>query len=165
MNDPTYYRNSDHPSPGEQEQIWHTVKRHLPGRAPTGKPIHWKSFWIGQAAAILLILALIGAHQVWTQAYFDRSASENDFRQVYRTSLEQMADAGRWMEFTGNEPEQDAAQSLIRGLNEVDRIIEEMRNDMLLNGSTQAKRRQLRRLYATKLNFVQKLILIHEEPS
>jgi len=44
----------------------------------------------------------------------------------------------------------------------LDAMIDEIRNDMLLNGSSDIKRRQLKRLYAMKMDHVKELLLLDE---
>ncbi|MDZ7773445.1 MAG: hypothetical protein U5K31_12005 [Balneolaceae bacterium] len=171
-----YYREEDRPTSSEKSSMWTAVAQRLPGggagstsgrEAGQGSPhrgaaFHWRSFWMGQAAAVLLLLALFGAYTLWQELGGD-SAPESRLQQTYRTSLQELASSAQFLSTPASEVQQEALDSQLRGLQEIDRMIEEMRSDMLLNGSTRAKRSQLRRLYATKLDFVQKLILTEDQ--
>lgn len=160
-----YYTERDHPTRAEKDTIWDAIRHRLPEAKDATIPIHWKSFWMGQAAAVLLILATLGLYHLGSGNEDAADRSANDVREVYRSSLMEMARAGQILPTDSSVEKTEATESLIRGLREVDQIIEEIRNDMLLNGSTEAKRHQLRRLYATKLDFVQQIILTEEVPS
>lgn len=172
----SFYREDDAPTPREKSSMWTAVARRLPGASPAGAPsgretgepaprrepsLHWRSFWLGQAAAVLLLLAAFGAYTLWTD--LGGAPPESSLQQTYRSSLQELASSTQFLSSPSGEAQQEVLESQLRGLEEIDRMIEEMRSDMLLNGSTQAKRQQLRRLYATKLDFVQKLILTEDQ--
>jgi hypothetical protein len=50
-------------------------------------------------------------------------------------------------------------ESRLRGIEDLDAMIEEIRNDMLINGSNDIKKKQLRSLYAMKMDMVKELVL------
>lgn len=172
----SYYREDDAPTSREKSSMWTAVARRLPGALPagdssgreSGEPttrrdpsLHWRSFWLGQAAAVLLLLAAFGGYTLWND--LGGAPPESSLQQTYRSSLQELASSTQFLSPPAGEAQQEALESQLRGLEEIDRMIEEMRSDMLLNGSTRAKRQQLRRLYATKLDFVQKLILTEDQ--
>lgn len=163
MNTPKeeYYNMDDHPDEQEISALWSTVRRHLPDRDES-VTIHWRSFWIGQAAAIVLILALVGAWSLWDTLEAD-TKPDNELQVTYTNTLRELASANPVLNAPQTEQKQEALNDQLKGLEEIDRIINEIRNDILINGSTKAKRNQLRRLYATKLEFVQKFLLNEEE--
>lgn len=160
-NDP-FYTGRDKPTRAEKSEMWRTIRDQLPGGQARPVSIHWKSFWIGQAAAVFLILAFIGAWALWNNIGPDSSPT-NGLRNTYTHVLRDVASAELDLEAPKNAQKREALNSQLKGLEEVDRIINEIRNDILINGSSKAKRQQLRRLYATKLEFVQKLLLTEEE--
>lgn len=157
-----YYRKDDHPAEQEKFAIWNAVREQLPGRNEQPVTIHWTSFWIGQAAAILLILALVGAWSLWN-AVETETGRENELQMTYTNTLRDLASANLALNTPQTKQNREALNAQLKGLEEIDRIINEIRNDMLINGSTKAKRNQLKRLYATKLEFVQKLLINEEE--
>lgn len=159
----TYYRADHEPTSGEKASIWSAVAQCLPGATSPdrGLTLHWRSFWLGQAAAVLLLLAVFGGYTLW-QNLGGSSTPDSPLQRTYRSSLQELASSTQFLSPPSGE-QQKALDSQLRGLEEIDRMIEEIRSDMLLNGSTRAKRQQLRRLYATKLEFVKKLILTEEE--
>lgn len=162
----SYYRADDEPTSEEKASMWTAAARGLPGaNSPErGTALHWRSFWLGQAAAVLLLLAVFGGYTLW-QDLGGGSSPDTPLQRTYRSSLKEMASSAQFLSPPSGEQQREVLDSQLRGLEEIDRMIEEMRSDMLLNGSTQAKRQQLRRLYATKLDFVQKLILTEEASS
>jgi len=58
--------------------------------------------------------------------------------------------------------ERPILESKIKNIEDLDAMIDEIRNDMLLNGSSDIKRRQLKRLYAMKMDHVKELLLFDE---
>lgn len=160
----SYYRAADEPTTGEKASMWTAVARRLPGAGSPdrGPVLHWRSFWLGQAAAVLLLLAVFGGYTLW-QDLGGGSSPDSPLQRTYRSSLQEMASSTQFLSLPSGEQQREILDSQLRGLEEIDRMIAEIRSDMLLNGSTRAKRHQLRRLYATKLEFVKKLILTEEE--
>ena len=157
-----YYEDRDQPDQIEKKEMWQSVRRSLPDKNSTSIHIHWKSFWIGQAAAVLLILAVAGGFSLWNRPGDSVPAPENNLQEVYVTSLNELIRAQLVLTYPDSEQNVAVLQSQIDGLEELDRMIRELKDDMQENGNSQAKRIQLRRLYATKLDFVKKLILTEE---
>jgi len=157
-----YYEDRDHPDQPEIEEMWKSVRRSLPGGNSTPIHIHWKSFWIGQAAAILLVLAILGTFTAWEAILANQNSESNDLRERYITSLQEMVRAHPVIQYPESEHEKATLKSRLDGLEELDRMILELQQDIMVNGSTQTKQQQLRRLYATKLDFIKKLILTDE---
>jgi hypothetical protein len=60
------------------------------------------------------------------------------------------------------EVERSVIESKIKRIEDLDAMIEEIRNDMLLNGTSTVKRMQLKRLYAMKMDHVKELLLLDE---
>lgn len=157
-----YYEDRDHPDQREKKEMWQSVRQSLPAGNSTPIHIHWMSFWMGQAAAVLLILAIAGGFSLWNRPGTPVSAPENNLQEVYITSLNELIKAQPVLTYPNSEQKIAVLQSQINGLEELDRMIFELQQDIMDNGSTQTKRQQLRRLYATKLDFIKKLILTDE---
>jgi hypothetical protein len=165
----SYYSNKERPTKAERERIWSGIEHRLPPEKSEESHLirlDWKSFWLGNAAAILLILAGIGGYSVWNSWPMNTEEQSLDVRlkQAYTVSLEELQQVSPTLRDQRNTelPADEALRIRLEGLQEIDAVIEEIRNDMIMHGKTAAKQRQLKRLYATKLDFVQAIILNEE---
>lgn len=157
MENPEFYRPDDLPTPQERAAIWKRVERALPVAASGTTLIHWKSFVFGAVASLLLVLAGIGTFSLLQPSTFTRGVPSLDA--AYADAMNRLLQAAPNPAVLASEPFKMAVESRIRGIEDLDRMIEEMRTDMMLYGVTELKTRQLRSLYAMKMDIVKELVL------
>ena len=162
------YNPSDHPSLHEKKAMWDEISRSLnTNKEPTILKLHWRSFWVGNAAAILLGFALIGIYSVGN--FFLNSAQQKDSdQQVYETlntATDKLRELPPLLIDQATEPNKSSLESTALAIEGIDRLIDEIKEDMLINGETPVKRNNLKRLYATKLNFYKELLLNEDTQS
>ncbi|MGM0587872.1 MAG: hypothetical protein ACQETE_05640 [Bacteroidota bacterium] len=167
----SYYDPKDRPTGSEKQRMWDQIQAKISASSSSSSGtniirLDWKSFWLGNAAAILLILAGIGGYSVWNSWPVNSADQSLDDRlkQAYTVSLEDMQRISPTLR-TQTDPQLPSDEALrirLEGLQEIDAVIEEIRDDMIMHGKTAAKQRQLKRLYATKLDFVQAIIMNEE---
>lgn len=158
-----FYSSSDYPDNREKENMWQDISQTLPSKKETIIPFHWKSFWIGNAAAIILIFAGIGLFET-IQNINQTPASENE--RVYENlnqatrQLEEMAPV---LIQQASASQKNSMESTLSAIREIDRLIAELKNEMLINGITPSKEESLKRLYANKLDFYKELLLTNRD--
>lgn len=152
------YNQHDLPTEAEKAAMWSQIQRES-GLFPalTAVPaIHWRSFVFGSAASLLFMLAAYGAFQLVS------TLSGNDRRSLdsaYSEAMNRLLDAAPQTTQLASENGKQALQARIQGIEDLDNMIEEIRNDMLLSGPTEIKKKQLRSLYAMKMDMVKELVL------
>lgn len=157
----SFYTPSDFPNESEKNAMWGEVESSLP--KPTAKIInvHWRSFWIGNAAAILILFASIGLFSTGKILMQNSTESSSDER-VYETlnsASDQLKGLTPLLIEQATELNKSSIESTAMAIEEIDLLIEEIKEDMLLNGASPTKRSNLKRLYATKLDFYKDLLL------
>jgi hypothetical protein len=159
-----FYQAQDHPSTVERNAIWQGIERELPNSKHTGTSgviIHWRSFLVGNAAAILLLLATYGAFALFAGSQA-RVATPSTPASMYAASIEDLVNLVPDIMQQASVEERQALESKLQGVREIDRIIEELQRDILLNGATENKRRQLKRMYAMKIELLKDVLLTGE---
>lgn len=152
-----FYQQHELPDNIEKERMWQQITTRLPGRSSPGiAVIHWKSFLIGAAAALILTFAGIGAFAVVNGLFGPRTSSLDE---AYSEAMNRLMDTVPPVSQTASDPGGQVLESRIRGIEDLDAMILEMRNDILLNGNSDMKNRQLRSLYAMKMDMVKELVL------
>ena len=158
----SFYSPSDLPDSAEKSAMWSEIKHSLPEREPAKTlNLHWRSFWIGNAAAILIGFALIGVLATG-QSFINQNDSLSSEEQVYETlttATNQLKNLPPLLIDQASESRKSSLESTAMAIEEIDRLIEEIKRDILLNGETPVKRNTLKRLYATKLDFYKELLL------
>lgn len=161
----TFYSSNDYPSKSEKNSLWMNIDSELPRPSSISVSLHWKSFWIGNAAAIVLIFACIGIWQTGKNL-FQKPRSEQE--QVYsglNAATQQLDMVAPVLIQQAGVQSRSSMESTLSAIREIDRLIEELKNEMLINGITPSKKSNLNRLYATKLDFFKELLLINRDQS
>lgn len=164
MNNP-FYKQTDFPSSTEKNQIWKNINHSLANTSQINVQFHWKSFWFGNAAAILLIFASIGIYQTGTNIF---TPTPSDHEQVYQglnAATQQLDEVAPSLIEQAGSRSQPSMESTLSAIREIDRLIVEIKDEILINGITPSKKLSLNRLYATKLDFYKELLLINREQS
>lgn len=158
-----FYQAQDHPSKAERSAIWQGIEQELPARqqGSSGVIIHWKSFLVGNAAAILLLLAGYGAFALFAGSQ-SQMLNPSSPSSMYAASIEDLVGLVPDIMQQASVEERRALESKLQGVREIDRIIEELQKDILINGSTESKRRQLKRMYAMKIELLKDVLLTGE---
>ncbi|RNC79621.1 MAG: hypothetical protein ED557_13945 [Balneola sp.] len=161
----SFYNSSDLPTEEEKQAVWGGVQSSLKKPKPAKIiHIHWKSFWVGNAAAVLLIFAAVGI--VFTgNSLQNLSNAENSDEQIYETlnsATNQLSDLPPLLIDQATEGRRSSLESTTHAIEEIDLLIEELKTDILINGESPVKRNTLKRLYATKLDFYKDLLLNEE---
>lgn len=158
-----FYHSYEHPDNHEKEMIWSGIQRELNHHNSRGKGratiIHWRSFLLGNVAAILLILASIGAYTVYDHIQAENTSTQYKIDKAYRSAMQQMVAVTPEIVKQANAVEKPVLESKIQNIENLDKMIKELRMDMALNGSSDVKKAQLRRLYAMKMDYVKELLL------
>lgn len=161
------YTPSDLPDPTEKKEMWNQISDSLHEEKAPVLSLHWRSFWIGNAAAILIGFALVGLFSTGKILMKDdQKIPLND--QMYQTltsATDQLKDITPMLIEQASEPRKMSIESTAMAIEEIDRLINEIRDDMLINGVTPIKQHNLKRLYATKLDFYKDLLLKEDNES
>lgn len=164
MKKESFYNEEEYPSISQKQLMWKNIEQKLPHRKNTSVHFHWKSFWIGNVAAILLLFAGIGVNSTLNE--FDNNITSEE--QVYETltkATHQLQKLTPLLIQQANEQNQMSIESTADAIVEIDRLIEEMKIDIQFNGSSPSKENSLKRLYATKLDFYKEILLNQQEQS
>ncbi len=167
--DNSFYNPSDHPSSFEKKAMWNNISSSLEHKKePKIINLHWRSFWIGNAAAVIVAFALIGVFSMSNEFWDSSSRQNNSDEQVYETlntATDKLRELPPLLIDQASEPNKSSLESTALAIEEIDRLIDEIKEDMLINGETPVKRNNLKRLYATKLDFYKELLLNEDTQS
>lgn len=157
----SFYDPSDSPSFKERSWMWNSISESLDVTTKsTIHNLHWRSFWIGNAAAILIAFAMIGIFNTADTLFNANQQSGDD--QVYETltsATNELKSLPPLLIDQASEPKKSSLESTAMAIEEIDRLIKEIKQDILINGETPIKKQNLKRLYATKLDFYKDLLL------
>lgn len=157
---PQFYDSNDKPTEFEKELMWHSISSEMQeNRLRSVSIIHWRSFWYGSVAAVFAFFAFYGAYTLFISQSNSSYNKQAQVDMVYDSALKELASLSPTLIEKTEGPERQRLESQIQNLDEIDLMIKEIRSDMLLNGSSELKRRQLRRLYALKMDQVKALLL------
>jgi len=160
---PKFYTPNDSPSEMERESMWNQIELAVAEqKLHTLKPLHWRSFWFGCAASILILLSVIGLYAVTKTLFSESRPQAYILDSTYERAMNQLISVTPNLVKQAGEVERPILESKIKNIEDLDAMIDEIRNDMLLNGSSDIKRRQLKRLYAMKMDHVKELLLLDE---
>ena len=155
-----FYSPNDEPTRQEKEMMWNQIELSVAEqRIRSIKTVHWKSFWFGCAASVLIVLSVVGLFTIVRTMYVSNQSSASALDMNYEKAMHQLVSITPNLVKNADENERPALESKIKNIEDLDIIIEEIRNDMLLNGASEIKRRQLKRLYALKMDHVKDLLL------
>lgn len=159
----SFYSLDDEPTRPEKEMMWNQIEIAVAEqRIRSIKTVHWKSFWFGSAASILVLLSLVGLFTIIRSLSTTSQSSAYALDNSYERAMKQLVSITPNMVKNADEIERPVLESKIKNIEDLDSMIEEIRNDMLLNGASDIKRRQLKRLYALKMDNVKDLLLSDE---
>ncbi len=159
------YPDIDLPTGQEKEKMWSAIQSHL---SPTINPensFHWRSFWIGNAAALLLLFAGIGIYSTTKYMLSDTRLSTERMYTALSTATDQLKEITPILIEQAESQNKSSIKSTAEAIAEIDQLIEELKTDMLLHGATPSKQSNLKQLYATKLDFYRDLLLNEETKS
>lgn len=163
--DNSFYNPSEQPTSEEKEIMWKSISQQLDSqKTPTILNLHWRSFWVGNAAAILVGFALIGIYST-SNFFLDTTQQKDSEQQVYetlKTATNQLRELPPLLINEASENHKHSLESTMHAIEEIDILIDELKEDILLKGETPVKRNTLKRLYATKLEFYTDLLLNQE---
>lgn len=152
--------------------MWEGIEPHLPvsnqqDSTAEARPSHaiviqWPSFWMGQAAAILLLLAGYGVFSLVQQSGMRQAGYVGHFDSTYSTGFQQIMEATPALLNDLPKNRRQAIESILQGIRELDEVIEELRLEIQQNGSTEAKLLQYRRMQAMKLDMLKEVILTED---
>ena len=156
-----FYRKQDHPSRLEKDAMWNQIEEHIfsEKKRPRATVIQWRSFLLGNVAAILIIFAAIGVYSIVINFHHMELTPQTKIDTAYESALKQLTSVTPVIIKQANDVEKPVLESKVRNIEDLDKMIQEIRTDMLINGSSQVKQNQLRRLYAMKLEYVKELLL------
>lgn len=159
----SFYSPDDEPSRQEKEMMWNQIEIAVAEqRIRSIKTVHWKSFWFGSVASILVLLSIVGLFTVIRSLSTASQSSAYALDNSYERAMKQLVSITPNLVKNADEIERPVLESKIKNIEDLDSMIEEIRNDMLLNGASDIKRRQLKRLYALKMDHVKDLLLSDE---
>ena len=157
-----FYDNDDHLTPTEKHKMWNKIEDSLPQTNSNIISLHWKSFWIGQAAAILLVMASIGIYSS-SQFFYTSKTIEEQYDETLTSASDELSNLKPLILLQANERTKPSLESTIQGIEEIDRLIDELKEEIFINGISPEKKAQLQHLFATKLDFYKELILNNED--
>lgn len=156
-----FYKKQDHPSRLEKDAMWDQVENSVfqNRKKPRATIIQWRSFLLGNVAAVLIIFAAIGVYSVVENVHRMEMAPQTKIDTAYESAMKQLTSVAPVIIKQANDVEKPMLESKVKNIEDLDNMIQEIRTDMLINGSSQVKQNQLRRLYAMKLEYVKELLL------
>lgn len=157
----SFYTSPDFPTEKENNTMWEEIESSLPKPKSKFINVHWRSFWIGNAAAVLILFASIGLFSTGKLLLENNSEGSSD-EQVYETlssASDQLKGLTPLLIEQATELNKSSIESTAMAIEEIDLLIQEIKEDMLINGASPTKRNNLKRLYATKLDFYKDLLL------
>eukprot|EP00039_Didymoeca_costata_P022078 m.346075 g.346075 ORF g.346075 m.346075 type:complete len:165 (+) comp28073_c0_seq1:529-1023(+) len=159
-----FYSENDIPSTQQKELMWKNIEVNIPLKKKAAVLFHWKSFLIGNAAAVLLIFSGIGIISTYNNL-FDSSSTEEQVYATLNTATKQLQNLTPLLIQQASEQNKNSIESTAEAIDEIDKLINEIKTDIINNGSSPAKETSLKRLYATKLDFYKEILLNQEEQS
>ena len=160
-----FYKDQDKPTSVEKFSMWNEISSELNLDEPKQAKIlqfHWKSFWIGQAAAVLVALALVGLITT-IQVINAPNTSTEKYQQALQSASSELSSISDLFIEEASEAQKPNLESTVQGIQEIDILIDELKDDIIMNGMTPAKEIHMKRLYATKLDFYKEILLINED--
>jgi len=162
MSTPPFYHSSDLPTKVEKSSMWRVISQEVPvkSRSLSMIKIHFPSFMYGAVASILLVLSGFGVVTLYSQA---SQVPQNRIDVAYEDALTTMNTVSHELIDLAPVHKRPMLEAKQGTMEEIDSAIAEIRTDMLLKGNTEYKQRQLRRLYAIKLDYMKELLLKGEQ--
>jgi hypothetical protein len=164
MKEENFYSKKDLPSHLQKEKMWDNIESEILIKRRPNILFHWKSFLIGNAAAVLLIFSSIGIVSTYNNL-FDDSSTEEQVYETLNTATKQLQSLTPLLIQQASEQNKNSIESTADAISEIDKLIDEIKSDMLFNGTSPSKEESLKRLYATKLDFYKEILLNQEDQS
>ncbi|MEQ8580028.1 MAG: hypothetical protein RIC57_07710 [Balneola sp.] len=164
MKEENFYSKKDLPSHLQKEKMWDNIESEILIKRQPNILFHWKSFLIGNAAAVLLIFSSIGIVSTYNNL-FDDSSTEEQVYETLNTATKQLQSLTPLLIQQASEQNKNSIESTADAISEIDKLIDEIKSDMLFNGTSPSKEESLKRLYATKLDFYKEILLNQEDQS
>ncbi len=164
MKEENFYSKKDLPSHLQKEKMWNNIESEILIKSQPNILFHWKSFLIGNAAAVLLIFSSIGIVSTYNNL-FDDSSTEEQVYETLNTATKQLQSLTPLLIQQASEQNKNSIESTADAISDIDKLIDEIKSDMLLNGTSPSKEASLKRLYATKLDFYKEILLNQEDQS
>jgi hypothetical protein len=153
----SFYSPDEHPSRSESDQIWATIEPNLPQMARRSAVIiDWRSFMYGNVAAILILFSGIGMYSVVGSG---TPPQGNKIDLAYEQAMNTLVSLSPELIDAAPEDRKARLETTVMNIEDIDRVINEIRDDMLLNGTSEIKQRQLRQMYAMKMDYLKELLL------
>lgn len=160
----SFYNLSDSPSEMEKNDMWADIENstRLFKKGPIH--LHWRSFIIGNAAAVLFIFASIGLYSTGKNLLesSDKTSNQEKVYEALSSASDQLKTLTPLLIDQASEVNKPSVESMATAIEEIDRLIIELKQDIFINGETPVKRNNLKQLYATKLDFYKDLLLKEE---
>jgi hypothetical protein len=152
-----FYTQDEHPTRSESDHIWDAVERDIPKPARRSAVIiDWRSFLYGNVAAILILFAGIGIYSVVDSA---SPTPGGRVDMAYEQAMNTLVSVSPELIDGAPEDRRARLETTILSIEDIDRVINEIRDDMLVNGTSEIKQRQLRQMYAIKMDYLKELLL------
>jgi predicted lipoprotein len=153
----SYYTPDEHPSRMESDQIWKAIEPNIPQVVRRSAVIiDWRSFLYGNVAALVLLFSGIGIYSVLNSG----SPSSGDRIDVaYEQAMNTLVSVSPELIDSAPDERRARLETTVMNIEDIDRVINEIRDDMLLNGTSEIKQRQLRQMYAMKMDYLKELLL------
>jgi hypothetical protein len=156
----SYYSPNDYPNAGEKDEIWARIEHNLPkSQQRSAVIIHWRSFIFGNVAALLILFSGIGIWFIINSPILDRTARVD---MAYENAMNTIVNVSPDLLDSAPDERKAMLESTIMNIEDIDRVINEIRDDMLINGTSEIKQRQLRQMYAMKMDNLKDLLLAGE---
>jgi len=162
MSTSPFYQRSDLPTKDEKSSIWRVISQEIPAKSRNLSmiKIHFPSFIYGSVASILLILSVFGVATLYSKVSLP---TQNRIDVSYEDAISTMNTVSHELIDLAPVHKRPMLEAKQGTMEEIDSAIAEIRSDMLLKGNTEYKQRQLRRLYAIKLDYMKELLLKGEQ--
>ncbi len=152
-----FYSHEEHPSRSESDLIWDAIEPNIPKPAHRSAVIiDWRSFLYGNVAALMLLFSGIGVYSMMNSGAPVRG---DRIDVAYEQAMNTLVSVSP--ELIDNAPDDRRArlETTVMNIEDIDRVINEIRDDMILNGTSEIKQRQLRQMYAMKMDYLKELLL------
>jgi len=164
MEKENYYTENDLPGLKRKQKIWSNIEPNIPIRKKPEIRFHWSSFWIGNAAAVVLFFAFVGVYST-IDKIGGPSTNQEQMYETLSIATKQLQNLTPLLIRSANEQNKNSIESTADAIAEIDRLIDEIKNEININGTSPSKEASLKRLYATKLDFYKEILLNQEEQS
>ncbi len=152
-----FYTSNEHPSRTESDLIWNAIEPNLAKvTRRSAVIIDWRSFIYGNVAAMLLLFSGVGVYSVLSSGAPVRG---DRIDLAYEQAMNTLVSVSPELIDGAPEDRKARLETTVLNIEDIDRVINEIRDDMLLNGTSEIKQRQLRQMYAMKMDYLKELLL------